>query len=173
MDIYAPAPRLLHWLIAAIVIPLILVGLVLHFDLAPKPARHTLTVLHISFGLTVLALMVVRLAVRLTSPPPPLPAAIPARERQASRLSHRLFYALLFAMPLFGITFEAFHPRPIPFFWLVSIPIFLPENKPISHLFASFHFWGGMALIALLLVHVAAVIHHDRQGVPILQRMWK
>jgi cytochrome b561 len=170
---YRLAPRLLHWLIAAIVIPLILVGLVLHFDVAPKPMRHLLAWLHISFGLTVLVLMLARLALRLQHEPPALPAEILMIERRAAWVSHRLFYLLLFAMPVFGIVFEEARQRAINWFGLVTLPQFLALDKPLGHVFAGLHFWGGMALIALLVAHIGAVVHHHRQGIPILRRIWR
>jgi len=170
---YRPALRLLHWLIAAIVIALILVGLVLHFDLAPKPARHFLTWLHISFGLTVLVLMLARLALRLQHRPPALPAEIPKIEQRAAQVSHWLFYLLLLAMPVFGIVLEEARQRAIPWFGFFVLPQFLALNKPLGHVFAGLHFWGGMALIALLCAHIAAVLHHHRQGIALLRRMWR
>ncbi len=172
-SLYRPAPRLLHWLIAAIVIPLILVGLVLHFDWAPKAIRHPLVWLHISFGLTVLLLMLARLALRLQHTPPALPAEIPALERRAAWVSHRLFYLLLFAMPVFGIVFEEARQRTVTWFGILLLPQFLPLDKPLGHVFAGLHFWGGMALIVLLAAHVAAVVHHHRQGIAVLRRMWR
>jgi len=171
--LYRPAPRLLHWLIAAIVIPLILVGLVLHLDVAPKPMRHMLAWLHISFGLTVLVLMLARLALRLQHQPPALPANIPVIERRAAWVSHKLFYVLLFAMPVFGIVFEEARQRAVSWFGFLVLPQFLALDKPLGHVFAALHFWGGMALIVLLFAHIGAVVHHHRQGIRLLRRMWR
>src|ERR1700712_4464337 len=102
---YVSAARLLHWLIAACVLGLLIAGLMLRYHLVPKPLRHVVTQLHVSFGLTVLALMVARVGVRFTNPPPQLPVAIPPMERRLAGLGHFGLYALLFAMPVFGIVF--------------------------------------------------------------------
>jgi cytochrome b561 len=169
---YSAAARLLHWLIAAFVIGLLIAGWILHFDLAPDSARHLISWLHYSAGLTILALMAARLATRLANKPPALPAAIPPLEKQLARASHVLFYLLLFAMPVFGIIFVQAHGHPISWFGLFTLPQLVPKDRPLSHLFSLLHLLGGIALTALLAAHVAATIRHHRQGVPILRRMW-
>lgn len=169
---YVAAARLLHWLIGLCVLGLVLAGLVLRFDLAPKPVLHVVAFLHISVGLTVLALMVLRLVVRLGNPPPALPVAIPLQERRLSLAAHWAFYGLLFAMPVFGIVFVQAHGTPVSWFGVLTLKQVVATSKPVHARFAFLHFWGGMALIALILVHVGAVIRHHRRGVPLLRRMW-
>jgi len=168
---YGPSAQLLHWLIGLLVIGLIAAGLIMKFDLAPRPVRHFLAFLHIGFGITVLVLMVVRLAVRSTSPPPRLPAALPAPERRLAKAGHLVFYALLFAMPVFGILFVEARGAPLQWFGLLTLPALVGKNATIHHWFGFLHFWGGMALIAVIILHAVAVIRHHRHGVPVLRRM--
>ena len=172
MQAYSALARALHWLIAVFVLCLILAGLTLHYDLLPKPASHVLAMAHIGVGLTVLALMMLRLAVRLIAPPPPLPAAIPPLERLAARAGHAAMYVLLFAMPVFGVIFVEAHGHAVSWFGILTLPALVGEDKPLSHLFSALHFWGGWALLALIAVHFSALAWHRRQGIWLLPRMW-
>jgi cytochrome b561 len=169
---YSDAARVLHWLIAACVLTLVLLGLILKLDSAHDALRDRIDFVHISLGLTVLVLMVARLAVRLASPPPAPSAAIPPMEQRLALAGHRAFYVLLFAQPVFGIMFEQAHGSKLSWFGLWHLPQIIGKNSAVHDWFAFLHFWGGMALIALILLHVGAVIWHHRQGTPVLQRMW-
>jgi len=164
--------QILHWGIGALAICLIGAGLVMKFDLAPRPVRHDLTVLHIGFGLTMLVLMALRLAVRRSARPPP-PAGISPLQRRVAAANHVGFYALLFAMPVFGLLFVEAKGRPIAWFGLVTLPALVGKDPGLRHLFGFLHFWGGMALLAMIALHVAAVIRHERRGESVLARMWR
>jgi cytochrome b561 len=169
---YSAPARLLHWLIAAFVMGLLVAGWILNFELAPKPARHVISWLHFSAGLTVLALMVARLVTRLTRQPPALPGGIAPMERQLARASHVLFYLLLFAMPVVGVVLVEAHGKPISWFGIFTLPQMVPQNKPLGHFFSLLHLLGGIALTGLLAAHISATIRHHRRGVPIVKRMW-
>jgi len=168
---YHTSVQILHWLIALIVIGLICLGLILKLDLVPKSLRQTIAFFHIGFGLTVLALTILRLAIRIWLHPPPLPASISAPVRIASAITQALFYLLLLAMPAFGILFVEAHGSAVSWFGLVYIPTVVGKDQAINELFSSMHFWGGMTLIALLVLHVAGVIRHEARGEKILRRM--
>ena len=172
LQIYNPIAQTLHWLIGVLVLCLILAGLILHYDLLPKPESHVLRTVHIGVGLTVLVLMVLRLGLRLRTPPPALPAAIPPAERLAARAGHAAMYAMVIAMPVFGVIFMQAHGREVSWFGLLTLPALVGEDKPESHLFAAFHFWGGWILLVLIVVHLSALAWHRRQGIWLLPRMW-
>lgn len=168
---YETRVQILHWLIALMVIGLLIAGLVLKYDLAPKPFRPLLGLLHMSFGLTVLALMVVRIAMRLTSDVPPLPAPMSPAIRFASGATQFLFYVLLIAMPIFGILFVEAHGRPVPVFGLFDLPTLVGKSKSVKDLFYFLHFWGGITIIVLLALHVGGAVRHQLRGERILRRM--
>jgi len=67
-----------------------------------SPAQERIEVFHISIGLTAMLLILVRIVVRLTRPPPPLPAGLAGWERTLSHTVHLVFYALMIALPLTG-----------------------------------------------------------------------
>ena len=79
---FHPLHRLLHWLMAILIIAMLFIGVSMVADLSP---RHPLLVeLHKATGLALLLLVVVRIGVRLTLPHPPLPPglAVPATLRR-------------------------------------------------------------------------------------------
>src|SRR5690349_10934399 len=97
---YGRVAKLLHWLIAAILIAQFSLGWLMagvKRGMQPGLALHA----HISIGIVVLGLIVVRLLWRLTHRVPPEPA-LPAWQRNASAAVHWLLYALVLVTTLSG-----------------------------------------------------------------------
>jgi cytochrome b561 len=68
--------------------------------------------LHVSSGMTVLALTVARVTWRLLNAPPPYPAGMKAWERHTAHVVHFLLYAAMVLMPLLGWGILSAHPPP-------------------------------------------------------------
>jgi len=67
--------RILHWLMAALILAMLFIGIGM---VATVSGRHEwLLHIHKPLGIAILILAVVRLAIRLRNPPPPLPAGLP------------------------------------------------------------------------------------------------
>ena len=104
---YTSVAIALHWLIGLLVIGNLAGGLLLDSlfpeDVAAAQAGRSFTIgLHKSFGLTILALTLVRIGWRLGHRPPALPGWMTAGEKAAARLTHAGFYGLMLVMPLSG-----------------------------------------------------------------------
>ena len=102
---YTGAAIILHWVIAAAIIAMIIAGLWMTKAIDDPKSRvlaFQVFQLHKSLGLTILALSVVRLVLRLTHKVPPLPAAMAMWEKLAARGVHIAFYVIMIAMPLTG-----------------------------------------------------------------------
>lgn len=167
MPRYSLAQRLLHWLIAVTVIGLLAVGLLIDsygFEGLVKTYGEGLTNLiykyHKTFGVLVLAAMVIRLAVKLSLGKPAYARPLTRFEHVASNAVHGLFYVLLIAMPVLGWAATAAGGFPVEFFaW--NLPPLLAKDEALSETFYGLHGLVGRALIALIVVHAgAAVIHH-------------
>ena len=99
-EAFHPLARLLHWLMALLILAMLFIGVSMVVDLSP---RHTVLLsLHKATGLALLLLVVLRIAVRLGVPHPPLPHDLPAPQRWAAAASHVLLYGLMLGMPLLG-----------------------------------------------------------------------
>ncbi len=167
---YTRVAILLHWTIAALVIINIVIGLFHHsMSQAAIP-------LHKSIGMLVLLLSLLRLGWRLGHRPPPLPAGVRRWERRVAGVVHWVFYALLVLLPLSGWIFTSASPKrtPLAFFGLFDLPFFPGDpDKAFSRLWHDRHEMIAFLMIALILLHVAAVLKHsfvNRDGM--FGRMW-
>lgn len=104
---YSRAQIALHWVILLLIVLQFLSheSIAAAWDLAEEggtPAFSVLTASHVFLGLLVLALVVWRIALRLTRGAPPLPAEEPAPLKLAAHLTHLALYALILALPVTG-----------------------------------------------------------------------
>ena len=180
---YTSVAVVLHWLIAAIIIYQLGVGLIME-HIPDRAVRIALVQLHGSLGMTVLVLSLARVIWRLTHTPPPLDPHLALWERISAHAVHLTLYALMIAMPLIGWSILSTSARALKagvfLFWTsVRVP-----PLPVLHTFAEpqldaahaqfvlLHTIGGYVMIALLLGHVAGAIKHQWQGQPSFRRMW-
>lgn len=169
---YSLTIRILHWLMAAMIIGLLAVGLIMAGMSRSDPLRGTLYSLHKSFGITVLALAFLRVALRLKEAAPSLPQTIPAIERLLAKLGHLALYGFMFLMPVSGYVMSASYGLPVRWFG-VTIPRLVSIDKTRGALAGDIHTFAAYALIGMLLVHVGAVIlHYVRHRVNLLRRMF-
>jgi cytochrome b561 len=169
---YGALARLFHWAIAALIVVTVPCGLVMS-NIGPGPIQNTLYVSHESIGLTVLGLATLRLIWRFIDRPPPLPASVSPLQARAARLNHWLLYLLLFVMPASGYLLVIAGGYPMTYFALFDVPRLVDKNEQLSKLAESAHLTLQFAVYALVLLHVAAALHHHfvrRDGV--LRRMW-
>ena len=149
----------LHWAIALLLLanwPLGYFG-----EAIEERLGASLVWLHKSIGLTVLALSLVRLAWRLAHKPPPLPPMSQWRAA-ASRISHAGLYLLMILVPLSGWLRTSPGRYPLTWFELVELPKFpISRGSPEAALASAAHTWLAWAMLALVIVHVAAALHHQ------------
>lgn len=164
--------KTLHWIIALAVITLLCVGLWM-IDLPISADKVRVYALHKSVGITVLALMLVRIAWRLNEKTrPELPFGMPGWERAAAWSSHLLLYAALIVMPLSGWLFNSAANFPLQWFGWLAIPGLTGPDPEIKAVARAVHHWTAYALIALLSLHVlAALKHHILDRDETLRRM--
>jgi cytochrome b561 len=155
---FAPLQRLLHWLMAICILTMLFIGVGMVSTIMPKYV--TLVAIHKSLGIAILALALIRLAVRLRYGAPPLPADLPEPMKLAAYLSHYALYALMIAMPLIGWAMLSAGAYPIVVFGRVWLPAILPQSDSLHTLLWDAHFYLAFAFFALVLMHVAAALFH-------------
>lgn len=173
---YSKIAITLHWLIAILIIGNFAGGLLMGELLdssVPEQRRlgFTIVQLHKSFGLTVLVLTLLRLAVRLFSPPPPLPAHMTAIERLLSKLTHWAFYFLMIMLPVTGWAMVSASPIGLPTIWFglfewPHLPV--PPSREGAAAASEAHEILAYTGAALVVLHVAAALKHhyfDRDDV--------
>jgi cytochrome b561 len=150
--------RLLHWLMALFILAMLFIGVGMVSTVMPK--YLTLVSIHKPLGIAILVLAVIRLAVRLRSGAPPLPADLPAPMKRAAELSHYALYALMIAMPLIGWAMLSAAAYPVTLFPGLILPAILPPSDRLHALLWSAHFYLAFAFFALILLHLAAALFH-------------
>ena len=151
--------KLLHWSIALLIIGLAVVGLLMG-ELPNSLFKLQVYALHKSVGLTVLALVIIRLIWRLSGRRPPYPRDIPLWQQRLSSLTHGLMYLVMFGMPLSGWLYNSASNFPLRWFGLVSVPSLSGPDRELKHLAHEMHEIGFYVLAALFTVHVGAALHH-------------
>lgn len=152
--------KALHWSMA-LLIPLAWVLAIVRED-QPRETALKLMMAHKSIGLVVFALLLVRLAWRLTHPAPetektpwePLAGLV-------AKAGHGILYLLMIAVPLGGIAATLVNGRSLPFFGLFEIASPLAQNHDLAETIGGIHEFAGHALLAVALAHaIAGILHH-------------
>lgn len=167
---YGSVAQFLHWTIVALLVVQVTLGKVAD-SLPVGIERLAVMARHKSFGITILALALVRLVWRRIDRPPALPA-MPRWQEIAARLNHWALYALLFALPLSGWLMSSAANRPVSWFGLAQLPDLIAPDPDLREWFHDLHHFLIWALYALVGLHVAAALKHqfvDRDG--LLRRM--
>lgn len=178
---YGAVAMSLHWLIAAMILFMLGLGLFMtNLDEADE-RTFPLFQLHKSIGLTILMLSLVRLVWRLANPIPALPSRMGAWEGFAARGVHVLFYVLMIAIPLMGWATVSSAPLAVPTMWFglfewPHIPFLadLPraEKRMVEGPFATTHAVLALSMLGLVALHAAAALKHQfRDKDDVLKRM--
>jgi cytochrome b561 len=165
---YHPLSVGLHWLMAALIAGLVVVGFVMD-DLPDGPGKFAAFNTHKLLGVVVLVLVAVRLAWR-AGHPPPMAFDAPKWQQALARVAHASLYVLMFALPVSGLLFTNFG-RGIRIFALQIAPIG-GKNEVLSHFFEGVHEAAAVALVSLVAAHaLAALWHHFARRDTTLERM--
>jgi len=171
-DSWGSVAKILHWLIALGVLTAAVVAKVSE-ELSSSRDRYEWMVSHKSLGLTLLALMLIRVAWRMSNPSPDLPASMPRWQRLAARLTHWGLYLVLLWMPITGWLAHSASGLPLKWFNWFKVPGLVGKDKALKGLAENLHEWGFWLLIALFIVHVAAALkHHFIERDDTLRKMW-
>lgn len=168
---YGTVARGAHWLTALLLTGSFTLGYTMT-GLAVSPQRLRLYSYHKWIGVTVFLLVILRLAWRFRSRPPALPAQMPAWERSAAEISHRLLYLLLFATPLSGWLMSSAKGFQTVYFGVLPIPNLLDKNPPLGEILGQVHYSLQLLLLLAAGLHIAAAFkHHYRDRDDVLARM--
>jgi cytochrome b561 len=165
-----PLPmRILHWLMAAMVLSMLFIGVAMVSSLANY---HRLVSIHRPLGILVWLLVIVRYVVRRRSELPPFLETMSARERTVAHYYERLLYALMFLLPLVGWGMLSAARYPIVLVGPLHLPPILPHSPELYAVLRKAHTVLAYLLFATFIVHLSLVVYHAvalRDG--ILKRM--
>ncbi len=168
---YDGIAQLLHWVIAGLIVTQFVLANLAE-DAPSTMQKLAMFTRHKSFGMTVLMLAVVRLLWRLAHTPPALPVGMKNCERILAKLTHVVFYVLLFAMPLSGWFMSSARGFTVSWFGLFSWPDLIAKNQDTFELLKAVHEALATTLFFVAILHIlAALKHHFWNKDDVLKRM--
>ena len=154
---FALQSRILHWLMAAMLLAMLFIGAGM---VASLENYHALVAIHRPLGIAILILAVIRLVNRLLTKLPPFPPTMSREERFIASSSERLFYALMITLPLVGWGMLSAGHYPIVMFGPVVLPPILPADPTLYAILRKAHTILAYLLFLTFLAHLGAVLLH-------------
>ncbi|HQR50782.1 MAG TPA: cytochrome b [Methylophilaceae bacterium] len=177
---YTKTAIVLHWLIALLIIGMLAMGLwmaelpkdapkVAEFDLfnlglytvsLPEPVsvRTFYFNLHKSCGLTLLALILLRVFWRVSHQAPEFPATMKAWEKKLSHAVHHSLYLLMLLVPVSGFVMSIYSKYGVA--WFGTLLVNGLDNPQLRDLCKEAHEFTAWLLLVIAALHIAAAIKH-------------
>jgi len=155
---FHPALRVVHWLMAALILFMLLIGVAM---VSTVSSLHALLVsIHKPLGLMIMVLVLARLWLRFCTAVPALPHSIPGWQRAMAHLSHWALYAMMLAQPLIGWAMLSAAGYPVTLGGGLVLPPIVPINNGSYALLRSLHSIVALLLFLTIMVHLAAALLH-------------
>lgn len=171
VDSFHPLLRLLHGLMAVLVVAMLFSGVTMVASV--DGLQPQLVAWHKPLGLVLLVLLLLRLLVRAVTARPALPASVTPWQRRLAGAVHVALYGLLLGQILVGWAMQGAADYPLRLGgW--HVPALVGANPDLYGLLRCAHAWIAYALFALILLHAAAALVHGllrRDGV--WSSMWR
>ena len=164
----------LHWLTAILVIFLFGLGLYMTSLDYYSPWYHKGPALHVSLGLLLLALMILRILWRSGNQNPSALAGIDRRTLLAATAVKVVLYVLIFTLCISGYLITTAEGQAANFFDLLGVPATLQLSAANVDLIGEVHEYCAWSLVIIASLHgVAALFHHFVKKDRTLLRMLK
>jgi cytochrome b561 len=172
VEVYNPVLRTIHWLMALLIFIALGLG-VWSTQLSRGDLRSEVLFAHKSIGVTVLALLVLRVVFRVVLGAPAYSAPLGRAVHAAAGAAHLALYALMIALPVSGYVLSNAGKHEVSWFGLFTLPNFVPEDKGLAEAAEQAHYLLAWAIGVFLALHVIAVVWHARvKRDEVLTRMW-
>ena len=158
-DRYGSLSIFIHWLMLALLVAVYACMELRGFYPKGSDLREGLKTWHFMLGLSVFALVFVRLAIRLATPSPQVSLQRPAWQRHLAGLMHVALYAFLIVMPLLGWLTLSAGGKVIPFFGL-ELPALVGPDKAFAGSVKEIHETIATIGYYLIGLHATAALYH-------------
>jgi len=168
---YSGTRKFLHWLIVALLIAQYIFGWTMP-NIGRNTPVTTLISLHFTFGVIILAVAIVRLAIRISRDEVSPEAGLSPWQVQTARIVHWLLYAMLLVVPILGWMNASYRGMPIVIFGLELSALMAKGTAGWGWTGDVHSLLSQYAMLPLIGLHVAAALYHyfiRRDG--LLQRM--
>ncbi len=151
---YSKTSIALHWIVGLAFIGVFIIGAYLS-DLPRGPEKMELVALHKSFGVLILLIALARVFWRIKEGAIPPASVMPAWQEKVAKAVHGLLLLATLAMPLSGIAMN----RALEVFGYTLVAA---GEKVVwlQELGAAVHKTAPPIIIAIVLLHIAAVLKH-------------
>jgi cytochrome b561 len=153
---YGLISKVLHWLSAILLLIQIPLGFYL-VDLDFGEARLTFENIHIIIGLTIFYLVIIRLVKNIINPTPKLNTSIFKGQKFLAKINHLLLYVTILSITISGILKKLYNGESLI---IIFKKIKIEDNFELSEIFYDVHVFSNYVMIALIALHVVAVIIH-------------
>jgi cytochrome b561 len=152
----------LHWLMAALIILLVVLGIYMVAlpDAGFDRSKIRLILIHKEIGVVVLALAGLRLAWRQINPLPTLERTVPEWQQVAAVFVHLCFYALMVVQPVIGWLMSSASGIPVDFLGLFILPDLVGHDEDLFARLRQIHDWLGFVTAGVICLHAAAALRH-------------
>ena len=149
--------RVLHWLTAVAVFAALLIGFAMTNEIGSHGA---LVAVHMTLGISILVIVIVRAANRFTHKPPKWPDTVGPLEGKLIAGSELAMYAMLLAQPLVGWAMVSASGTPVRVFGGLTLPDIAPFDADLYGILRQAHSVVAYLLVAAVAAHVSAILLH-------------
>ena len=153
---YGTFSKIFHWLSAALLIVQIPLGFYL-VDMDFSEVRLTVESLHVTLGISIFYLTILRLTYKTLNPTPPLQKSIFTGQKLIAKLNHYLLYISILIITISGALKKLYNGEELDIFFL---KLEIKDNFELADIFYEIHIIGNFTLIGLITLHISAVIIH-------------
>lgn len=158
----------IHWLLAFGLLTAFGMGLYMVDIPGITPFKLKLFNWHKWLGVTLFALVLLRILVRAFSKTPKYPAHWGRKTVLLAKLGHLALYAAMLGVPIFGYLYSLAAGFPVVWFGIVELPVLIEKNAELKELFKTLHELSGKGLVLLVAGHVLMALKHhilDKDGI--------
>jgi cytochrome b561 len=153
---YGLISKLLHWISAVLLFIQIPLGFYL-VDLDFGPERLTIEDIHVTVGLSIFYLVILRLLYKIFNPTPRLEPSVFKGQKFLAKLNHVMLYVTILSITISGILKKLFNGETL---MIIFKKIKIQDNFELGELFYDIHVISNYVLIVLIIIHILAVITH-------------
>ena len=146
----------MHWISAILLFIQIPLGFYL-VDLDFGPERLTVEDIHVTVGLSIFYLVILRLLYKIFNPTPELEPSVFKGQKFLAKLNHVMLYVTILSITISGILKKLFNGETLT---IIFKKIKIQDNFELGELFYDIHVISNYVLIVLIIIHILAVITH-------------
>ncbi|MGL4236476.1 cytochrome b [Tabrizicola sp.] len=168
-DEFGLVTRVMHWVMAILILVMLALGLRIS-SMEPGLSNLWLYGLHKTLGLTLLALVVLRILWHLASRPP-APIGPPGRMRLFVKTWHWTLYGLMIAVPISGWAGSSASGIDTVFAETFVVPPLVQPSERAEFVWFILHEIFAKTLLGMVIVHILAALRREMGGDGTLTRM--